>query len=280
MSLTEIRAISDQHHESLRLQELCKNAEQDEQYQLLQNFIINGFPRHRRQLPEQCRRYWNIHRHLSLDDGLIVYGCRLLIPPTMHNQILTNLHEAHQGALRTKQCARLMVYWPGLDNDIDNVILACQQCQDHLPSNTKESIIHKARPTRPFQEIAMDLCSYAGQDYLIIVDCYTDWPAIIPMTHNTTTHITALRQAFCRTAIPDIIWSDGGPQFTSNKFNQFSQQWGFLHKTSSPYHPQSNGKIESMVKSMKKIIHTSWNGCFLDQDKFCHTLLQYRNTPS
>ena len=153
--------------------------------------------------------------------------------------------------------------------------------KDHLPSNTKEPIIHKVRPTCPFQEIAMDLCSYAEQDYLIIVDCYTDWPAIIPMTHNTHPQIiTALRQAFCRTAIPDIIWSDGGPQFTSNKFNQFSQQWGFLHKTSSPYHPQGNVKIKSMVKPMKKIIHTSWNGRLLDQDKFCRTLLQYRNTPS
>jgi len=74
------------------------------------------------------------------------------------------------------------------------------------------------------------------------------------MRHNTTTTqiVTALRQAFCRTAIPDIIWSDGGPQFTSVKFNQFVQQWGFLHKISSPYHPQSNRKIESTVKSMKK----------------------------
>jgi len=74
------------------------------------------------------------------------------------------------------------------------------------------------------------------------------------MRHNTTITqiVTALQQAFCRTAIPDIIWFDGGPQFTSVKFNQFAQQWGFLHKTSSPYHPQSNGKIESTIKSMKK----------------------------
>jgi len=102
------------------------------------------------------------------------------------------------------------------------------------------------------------------------------------MRHNTTTTqiVTALRQAFCSTTIPDIIWSDGGPQFTSVKFNQFTQQWGFLHKTSSPYHLQSNGKIESTVKSMKKIIYTSWNGHSLDQNKFCRALLQYRNTPS
>ena len=282
MSLTEIRAVGDQHHESLRLQEIHKHAEQDEQYQLLQNFILKGFPKHRRQLPESCRRYWNVHQHLTLDDGLIVYGCRLLIPSTMRKQVLDNLHKAHQGVLRTKQRARLTVYWPGIDNDIENLILTCRHCQDHLPSHTKEPIITKSRPTRPFQEIAVDLCSYAGQDYLITVDCYTDWPNIYALTRNTTTSqiSAALRQTFCRTAIPDIVWSDGGPQFTSIQFKQFAQQWGFLHKTSSPYHPQSNGKIESTVKSMKKIIRTSWNSRSLNQDKFCRALLQYRNTPS
>ena len=176
----------------------------------------------------------------------------------MHNQVLANLHKAHQGTVKTKQHARLTVYLPGLDNDIDNLILKCQQCQYHLPSNTEEPIILKERPTKAFQEIAIDLCSYAGQDYLIKVDCYTYWPDITPMRHNTTTPqiTTALQQGFCRTAIPDIIWSDGGTQFTSTKFNEFSQQWGFRHKISSPYHPPSNRKIESAVKSMKKIIYS------------------------
>ena len=65
---------------------------------------------------------------------------------------------------------------------------------------------------------------------MIIVDCYTDWPDIIPMGTNTSTPqlITALRSAFCRTAIPDILWSDGGPQFTAKAFQTFATQWG-LH---------------------------------------------------
>ena len=126
-------------------------------------------------------RYWNVHQQLSLDDDLIVYGCRLLIPTMMRRQVLMNLHEAHQGALRTKQRARLTIYWPGLDNDIDNVILNCQHCQDHLSRNVKEPIIQKSQPARPFQEIAVDLCSYAGHDYLIMVDCHTDWPDILSL---------------------------------------------------------------------------------------------------
>ena len=211
--LSQLRAMKEMHNkdsETLCLQELRKYAEE---YQLLRTFILDGFPKQRKQLPESCRRYWNVHQQLSLDDDLIVYVCRLLIPTKMRRQVLTNLHEAHQGALRTKQHARRTIYWPGLD-DIDNIILNCQHCQDHLSLNVKEPIIQKSQPARPFQEVAVDLCSYAGHEYLIMVDCHTDWPDIIPLTHNTTESqiTTALRQAFCRTAIPDVLWSDGGPQ--------------------------------------------------------------------
>ena len=47
-----------------------------------------------------------------------------------------------------------------------------------------------------------------------------------------------------------------------------------------PHYPQSNGKAEATVKSMKKIIRAAWNGRYLDGDKLCRALLQYRNTPS
>ena len=223
-----------------------------------------------------------MREHLSVDDGLIVYGCRLLIPTILRPKILSDLHSSHQGLVRTKQRARLTVYWPGIDNDIDNTILSCQLCQDYLPSNPKEPLIQKPRPQRPFQEIAVDYCSYGGQQFLIIVDCFTDWPEIIPMGQNTQTHhlIMMLRQTFCRTAVPDILWSDGGPQFTSTLFNNFAAQWGFKHQTSSPRYPQSNGKIEATVKSMKKLLAASWDHRQLNEEKLCGALLQYRNTPS
>ena len=282
MSTVEIRAITDANPCSKRLEDLRYHAAQDPEYQHLQELVLNGFPDHRSQVHQSCRCYWNAREHLSIDDNLIVHGCRLLIPTAMRRQILLHLHESHQGSVRTKQRARLTVYWPGIDNDIDNIVLSCKKCQDMLPANTKEPLISKPKPTRPFQEVAADFCCYGGQNYLILVDCFTDWPDIIQMGHNTTgTHlIKALRQSFCRTAIPDVLWSDEGPQFTSKAFQDFAKQWGFTHQTSSPYHPQSNGKIEATVKSMKKIIATSWNISTLDESKLCYAILQYRNTPS
>ena len=85
-----------------------------------------------------------------------------MILSEMRQETLAQLYESHQGSVRTKQWAQLTIHWPGIDNDIDNAILACKKCQDYLPSNTKEPIISKSKPNRPFQEVAGDFCSYAA----------------------------------------------------------------------------------------------------------------------
>jgi transposase InsO family protein len=49
---------------------------------------------------------------------------------------------------------------------------------------------------------------------------------------------------------PRII-SDNGPQFIARDFKTFIRQCGMTHVRTSPYYPQSNGKIERWHKSLK-----------------------------
>ena len=195
--------------------------------------------------------------------------------------MLSRLHDAHQGVDRTQMRARLTLYWPGIDSDIEAFVKGCRHCQERLPSLPQEPMILKPRPERPFQEIAADFANHAGHEYLITVDCYTDWPEIMPMTSTTAeATIKRFRGLFSRTAAPDRLWTDGGPQFASAKMQEFLNSWGVRHDVSSPHYPQSNGKAEATVKSMKKIIASAWTGKSMDLDKLCRSLLQYRNTPS
>ena len=102
------------------------------------------------------------------------------------------------------------------------------------------------------------------------------------MGHNTATGnmFKVLRQSFCCTAMPDVLWSDGGPQFTAKSFQDFLRKWGVTHCTSSPYYPQSNSKIKAIVKSIKEIITASRDTRTLNENRFCRVLLQYQNTLS
>lgn len=283
-SLSQIRASNDDPWESenLHLQELRRHANEDPEYQCLKEVIQTGFPNEKNLLSQPMTKFWAMKDHLSIDDDLVVYGCRLFIPTNLRATMLSRLHEAHQGIARSQARARLTIYWPNIDQDIKNFVDGCRHCQDRLPSNAKEPLIMKPTPDRPFQQLAVDFASYGGQQFLIIVDCKTDWPDVIEMKKNTTTPklIDALRDQFCRTAIPDILWSDEGPQFTSAKLAHFLKDWGVSHKTSSPRYPQSNGKAEATVKSMKKLISAAWTGRSVNWDRLSRSLLQYRNTPS
>ena len=51
-------------------------------------------------------------------------------------------------------------------------------------------------------------------------------------------------------AKPRII-SDNGPQFLAKDFKEFIRIAGMTHVRTSPYYPQSNGKIERWHKSLK-----------------------------
>ena len=201
--------------------------------------------------------------------------------PTSEQQSSIAFMKDTKASLVHKQETQLTLYWPGIDRDIENFVRGCCHCQDCLPSQGKEPLISKPLPQRPFQQIAADIRSYAGQQYLIVVDCNTDWPDIIDLGKDTTAShlIESLQDQFCHSAVPDVLWSNGGPQFTSSKLASFLTRWGVAHKVSSLHYPQSNGKVEATVKSMKKLISSAWTGCSVNWEKACRSLLQYRNTP-
>lgn len=52
-------------------------------------------------------------------------------------------------------------------------------------------------------------------------------------------------------ARPRII-SDNGPQFISRDFKEYMRLSGFTHVRTSPYHPQSNGKLERYHGTIKR----------------------------
>ena len=57
VSFTEARSII---NESFCLQELRKHSQLDQEFQQLKTLITNGFPNHRNQLSEACKRYCSI----------------------------------------------------------------------------------------------------------------------------------------------------------------------------------------------------------------------------
>lgn len=45
--------------------------------------------------PVGIKPYWNIKDHLSIDDGLVLFGCRIVIPTAARKKVLQDLHSSH-----------------------------------------------------------------------------------------------------------------------------------------------------------------------------------------
>ena len=267
-----------------RLQEVRQAAKADPTYLSLVEVILEGFPADKNQLALELRPYWGVREMLSIDDtGLILYGCRLLIPAALRRSMLERLHESHQGMERTKRRARLAIYWPRMDAEIEQLVRSCQECAQELPSQPKEPLTSHPEPTRIFEHMAADLFSYGGRQFLVITDVKSGWPT----TYNlgriapAQTVIDALRNTFTDTAVPTVLYTDNGPQFKARSLGRFLQQWGVTSTTSSPHYPQSNGHAEASVKAMKRLVKRCWDARTGDvnKDRWSKGLLQWRNTP-
>ena len=125
-------------------------------------------------------------------------------------------------------------------------------------------------PDRAFQMVGADICEFKGDQYLIVSDCFSRY---IEMAHlknaNSFCVIQSMKNIFARHGIPEKVVTDNGRQFVSSEFQNFADKWNFVHTTSSPYFPQSNGQAERAVQIAKRILQ--------QEDPFL-ALLSYRTT--
>ena len=154
----------------------------------------------------------------------------------------------------------------------------------HRPELGLSICPHHPPLTRPcIRTPGPNFFKYGGCHFLIVTNLKSGWPTTYKLgfTIIASVVISALRQTFADTAVPTILYSDGGPQFTARAMGHFLQDWGVQHEMSSPHYPQSNGFAEADVKAMKALVRQCWEitSCTVNADKWAKGLLQWRNTP-
>merc|ERR1712061_131554 len=143
-----------------------------------------------------------------------MYGCHIVMPRSLRLDTLKRLHASHQGIEKTRRRAQQTVYWPGISADIKNTVGNCTACQERLPSRQQETYLGDPMPLVPFAEVAADLFTHAGKQYLAAVDRLSGWPCVWPLRLDTSTTKVkkCLREMFVTYGVPSRLRSDGGPQ--------------------------------------------------------------------
>ena len=103
---------------STEIELIHEETSKDPTLTLLRHYIHMGWPIDHRMLPQELHTFWNYREDLSMENGLITKGARLLIPSTLRRKVLEQIHDGHLGIEKCMLKARDSVFWPGISNDI------------------------------------------------------------------------------------------------------------------------------------------------------------------
>ena len=196
---------------------------------------------------------------------------RIVIPSSLHSDMLDKLHTGHQGITKCRQRAQQSVWWPGLSKRLEELVTNCSECCRNRSQNA-EPLMPTPFPKLPWQKVGSDLFVWKNSHYLLIIDYFSRYIEIAKLSSKSAISvITHMKSIFARHGVPQELVSDNGPQYSSKEFAKFAKEYGFVHRTSSPKYPQSNGEAERGVQTVKMLLKKT-------QDPYL-ALLAYRSTP-
>jgi len=215
---------------------------------------------------------------LSVEDGCVLWGSRVVVPSAGREAVVRLLHEGHPGISRMKALARGVVWWPALDSQLESKVKECVACQSSRKSPPKAPLHPWEWPTKPWVRLHVDFAGpFLGKTLMVIVDAHSKWlEASIVSSPSAEQAIRVLRHVFSTHGLPEVLVSDNGSAFTSAQFQTFVKLNGFRHVKSAPYHPASNGLAERAVQTVKEALKKTTGDL---ETRLARFLFQYRLTP-
>lgn len=258
-----------------QLKSIKEHTSGDTESKILRDYILHGWPTNKYQTEECVRQYWSHRECFEYADGVIFCNNLVFIPQALRSEMVSRVHEGHLGIDRCKRRARDVMFWAGMARDVELAVRRCRVCAQHSARPMREPMEPHVIPNLPWTKLGSDIFEYCKRYYLIIVDYLTNYVEVSPLKDITSKQIIlAMKDQFARHGIPEELVTDNGPGYASKDFRSFAQFWGFRHITSSPNYPQSNGRSERAVRTVKDLMKK----CIDSNDDFYLALLNYRST--
>ena len=98
---------------------------------------MSGCPSTIKEILQVLHPYWTFCEELTIEDGLILKGTQIVVPNKQQETILNQIHDSHLGLQKCKLYAMQSVYWPGMNDQLKQLVLNCQLCLKYSRSKKK-----------------------------------------------------------------------------------------------------------------------------------------------
>ena len=221
-------------------------------------------------------------------------GTQVVLPSKLRQTVIKLAHDrplaGHLGLEKTKERIITCFYWPGMFREIQEYCASCDICQRTAKQRSGEKVPMISPPiiSEPFKKIAMDIVgplsrTKKGNKYILtIVDEATRYPEAFPLKNiEAKTVATTLMELISRVGIPEMILTDQGTNFVSTLMKDLYKVFGIRGIKTSPYRPQTNGRVERFNGTLKSMLKKLCAGENFDEwdELIPYALFAYREVP-
>ena len=193
--------------------------------------------------------------------------------------VLVEAHDklGHQGSTWTYCLIKHQYCWKGKSKDIRKYIAQCAHCHIEKAKVQAYPLQMTEIPEFPFDKIAIDLVTECeasnsvSKHILTIIGHLTGWPQSFPIPDKSADTIVS---TFINQCLPVhmclmYILSDNGTDLKKTPHGSSTLTYLEIeHIFSEPYHPQSNGKLETFHKYLKHTLRNLYEKDSSNWDKY------------
>ena len=117
---------------------------------------------------------------------LLLRSDKLIVPSSLREEMLSQIHSSHLDIEKCERRARDILFRPGMNQQIADVVSKCNTCNMYSNSQAKEPLKSLELPERPSQKIAADLFELDNQVYVVMVDYYSKFFEVSHLPSKTS----------------------------------------------------------------------------------------------
>ncbi len=191
----------------------------------------------------------------------------LILPKSLVDDAVHRAHgsllSGHGGIEKTKRRLLACYYWPNMQQDIKEALIACPRCQMTKTAKQNSEKLHPLpQCSSPNQRLHMDLFGplktpNRSKAYIMcMTDAFTKYVevACVPDKLANTISQVIFDSWICRYGIPLEIVTDGGKEFCNKVTADLYERLRITHSVTSPAHPQCNAQAEVANKHFQKYL--------------------------
>ena len=233
------------------------------------------------------------------DDGDEIYKAatgptdvqRRVPRPEERASIIYDHHDelGHQGINKTYTTLQLRFFWPGMLEEIQRHIRACDKCKVQKLQLMKQNVLRPLPVVGIWHRVHIDCMgpyptTAAGNKYIVLaVDSFSKWPEAkaVPNIKCRTIATFIEMELLARHGCMRELCSDRGTEFTGPEVQHLLRNNNIQHVFTAGYKPNSNGQAERIVGVMRGMLARYLE----DRDStwdlgIAHSLRAYRTSPS